>query len=89
MKKIIVSLSVCAFLFSCDPNSDKKVGNAPPIIVRGSGTGGGGATGGGSGTTGNGSSTDAPIDGGLSMLLIAGAAYGVKRFRNKSQKGVV
>lgn len=29
---------------------------------------------------------DVPIDGGLSVLLIAGAAYGVKKVRSKSRK---
>lgn len=29
---------------------------------------------------------DAPIDGGLSLLLAAGAAYGVKKYRNRHQK---
>lgn len=29
--------------------------------------------------------TPAPIDGGLSVLLVAGAAYGVKRMRRKNQ----
>lgn len=28
----------------------------------------------------------APIDGGLSVLLVAGAAYGVKRYRDTKQK---
>lgn len=29
---------------------------------------------------------DAPIDGGLSVLLAAGAAYGVKKYRNHKKK---
>jgi hypothetical protein len=29
---------------------------------------------------------DAPIDGGLSLLIAAGAAYGVKRYRNSKKK---
>ena len=29
---------------------------------------------------------DAPIDGGLSILLAAGAAYGVKKYRNSRKK---
>ena len=31
---------------------------------------------------------DVPIDGGLSLLLAAGAAYGVKRYRNGKKKVV-
>ena len=30
---------------------------------------------------------DAPIDGGLSLLIAAGAAYGVKKYRNAKKKG--
>lgn len=30
---------------------------------------------------------DAPIDGGLSLLLAAGAAYGVKKYRAGKKKG--
>lgn len=29
---------------------------------------------------------DAPIDGGLSLLLAAGAAYGVKKYKENKQK---
>ena len=29
---------------------------------------------------------DTPIDGGLSLLLAAGAAYGVKKYRNQQRK---
>ena len=31
---------------------------------------------------------DVPIDGGLSLLLAAGAAYGVKKYRNGKKKVV-
>ena len=30
---------------------------------------------------------DAPIDGGVSLLLAAGAAYGVKKYREHKKKG--
>ena len=30
---------------------------------------------------------DAPIDGGLSLLIAAGAAYGVKKYRASRKKG--
>jgi hypothetical protein len=41
---------------------------------------------------GQGTSTDAPIDGGLSILLVAGAAYGARRIhkarkQNKQDEG--
>ena len=32
---------------------------------------------------------DVPIDGGLSLLLAAGAAYGVKKYRDGKKKGGV
>ena len=32
---------------------------------------------------------DVPIDGGLSLLLAAGAAYGVKKYRNSRKKDEV
>lgn len=81
MKKIIVSLFVSTVLFACDPNEDSKVGTAPRLVL----TPSSGSDGGIGANAGN--STDAPIDGGISILLIAGAAYGVKRFRNKGEKG--
>ncbi len=31
---------------------------------------------------------DTPIDGGLSLLLAAGAAYGVKKYRDHRKKGL-
>lgn len=39
----------------------------------------GGYTGGSTGGSQTGNTTDAPIDGGLSVLLVAGAAYGTRR----------
>jgi hypothetical protein len=90
MKKIVVSLFVAATLFSCDPNEDSKIGNSPQFVTpRGGGSGNGSGTGGGAGTgaDNNSGTSDAPIDGGLSILLVAGAAYGVRRFRNKGEKG--
>jgi hypothetical protein len=77
MKKITVSLCISAFLFSCDQNENSTVGVRPPVVkpprenISVSTDG----------------TTDAPLDGGLSILLVAGAAYGVRRFRNKGQKG--
>ncbi|HZH66190.1 MAG TPA: hypothetical protein VEY10_14935 [Flavisolibacter sp.] len=89
MKAVIISLLLTTVIFSCNPNEDRTVGTIPPKVknpVSGSGTG----TGNGSddGTVGNNTPSDAPIDGGLSVLLVAGVAYGVRRFRNKDSKGV-
>ena len=36
---------------------------------------------------GGGPDATAPIDGGLSLLIAAGAAYGVKKYRNGKKKG--
>ena len=36
---------------------------------------------------GPGDPNDVPIDGGLSLLLAAGAAYGVKKYRDNKKKG--
>ncbi len=44
------------------------------------GGGGGSGSGGGSGGSGGGGGNAVPLDGGLSLLLIAGAGYGLKRF---------
>ncbi|MDQ6608531.1 MAG: hypothetical protein M3Y85_01775 [Bacteroidota bacterium] len=84
MKTFIATLMISAVFFSCNPND--QVGNPnqfrpvnPPPT-----SGGGAAT-----TPGSGSTTDTPIDGGLSILLIAGAAYGAKRIRDNKQKGSV
>ena len=38
------------------------------------------------GTTGGTGSTDTPLDGGLSLLLVAGAAYGAKRYESRIKK---
>lgn len=41
----------------------------------------------GSGSGGSGSSrNDTPLDGGLSILLAAGAAYGVKKYKSRNKK---
>jgi hypothetical protein len=78
MKKITVSLCISALLFSCDQNEDGKIGVRPPVVKPPRSE---------IGVSTDGSNTDAPIDGGLSVLLVAGAAYGVRRFRNKGKKG--
>lgn len=85
-KTIFASLFMAILFSSCDPNADKQVGNSNR--VNNVNTGGSGSTGGsGLGNSGNnagstGTPTDAPIDGGLSILLLAGTAYGAKRVRD-------
>ena len=81
MKALIVSLLFPVLLKSCEgiPDQTGRPPDAPPTTTgsgSGSGAGGAGAAG----------STSAPIDGGLSILLIAGAAYGAKRYRDNKQK---
>ncbi|HVF80306.1 MAG TPA: hypothetical protein VM884_00145 [Flavisolibacter sp.] len=78
MNKVIVSLFVSTLLFSCDPNEESKVGSAPPLVIPP-------APRAGNGNGANAGDTDVPIDGGMSVLILAGAAYGVRRFRNKGQ----
>lgn len=77
VKTLVASFVLATLFASCDPNADKQVGNSRQLTVTNSSSS--------SGTIGTGSSgagtTDAPLDGGLSVLLLAGAAYGVKRVR--------
>jgi hypothetical protein len=82
MKAIILSLLTTVFLFSCQ---EEVSPNSPENIWKRHNNGNG------SGDLGSGddanNTTDAPIDGGLGFLLVAGAAYGVKRIREqKAQK---
>ncbi len=87
LKTLLTSLALAILFSSCDPNADKQVGNANRLANTTTGGGGGGTTGGGGSTggSGTGSPTDAPIDGGLGILLLAGTAYGVKRIRGMKQ----
>lgn len=75
-------------LSSCDPNADKQVGRNNRIGNTNSnnGSGGSGNVGGVGGAGAANATTDVPIDGGLSILLVAGVAYGVKRARGTKQK---
>lgn len=79
MKALIVSLLFPVLLKSC--GGVPETTGRPPQTNPGAGSGGG--TGGGTGASGT---NDAPLDGGLSVLLLAGAAYGVKRYRDNKQK---
>lgn len=80
VKTLLTSLFVAILFCSCDPNSDKQVGNSNRFTNANSGSSGGG-TGGSTVGSSTGSPTDAPLDGGLGILLLAGTAYGVKRVR--------
>lgn len=76
-------------LSACDPHADSQVGNANRFNnanTGSSGSAGGSASGGGSNNAASsGTPTDAPLDGGLGILLLAGTAYGVKRVRDAKQ----
>lgn len=90
MKTLLASLCLAILFVSCDPNADNRVGRRPNLNNNSSGSSGSaGATGAGGGIVGTGSAgatpTDAPLDGGLGVLLVAGAAYGVKRVRGKKR----
>ena len=95
MKTFIVSLLALILLISCDPNADKKIGRSNfPSTSNGNnggdvGPGGGNGSGGGLGTGNGAGTTDAPIDGGLSVLLIAGAAYGARKIARKKVRNKV
>ena len=83
MKTIYLTLMMTV-LFSCQddlsPNDPRNRFPNRNYDV-GADNGGSGATDDGSGTT-----TNAPIDGGLSVLLVAGVAYGAKRYRDTKRK---
>lgn len=88
MRTLLLCLMTTVLMTSCDPNADSRIGD--PDRFRnannnGSGSGGGGNGAGLGNNTGAGSTTDAPLDGGLSLLLLAGSAYGIKRFAGKKQ----
>lgn len=87
MKTLLLCLCTICVLSSCDPNADKQVGQPNRVSGvstnngSGVGSGGGGADAGGASNT-----TDAPLDGGLSLLLLAGTAYGVQKVRRSKQQ---
>lgn len=91
VKKLLVSLLLVALFSSCDPNAGNQTGNANRY--NNANTGGSGSAGGsGSGSVNNnagapGTPTDAPLDGGLGILLLVGAAYGAKRIRGAKGAG--
>lgn len=85
MKTLLVALMITTFLFSCDATEESydPFQNKPQNPGGGSGSGGGGYN---YDQNGDPRTTDAPIDGGLSILLVAGAAYGVKKYRGNKTK---
>ena len=86
VKALLTSLLLALLFSSCDPNSDKQVGNANRNRNSGAdGSTSAGAVNLGGSLNSSGTPTDAPIDGGLSLLLLAGTAYGIKRARNAKQ----
>ena len=80
MKLLLLIPLMTLRLLSCDPNSSQRVGNREQFDNRNNvgtpppGTGTGSQT------------TDTPIDGGIGVLLVAGALYGVRRIRNGRKK---
>ena len=82
VKTLLTGLVIAALFSSCDPNADKQVGNANRLQNTTTSNGGGSVGNTGSGTN----ATDAPLDGGLSILLLAGSAYGVRRVRRAKQE---
>ncbi|QEC57630.1 PID-CTERM protein-sorting domain-containing protein [Flavisolibacter ginsenosidimutans] len=85
MKTLLPGLLVAILLFSCDPNADKQIGRNNQFRTTNPNNGGGSGV--GSVGSGNSSTADAPFDGGLSILLVGGAAYGLKRIRSRKQAG--
>jgi len=85
MKTLLPCLLVAILLFSCDPNADKQIGRNNQFRNTNPNSGGGSGIGSGSVGSGNSSTADAPFDGGLSLLLVGGAAYGLKRVRSRKQ----
>jgi hypothetical protein len=83
MKTIILSLLLTVSLFSCQESVSP---NDPENIWRRHNSGGGSLDTNADRDSDSDNTTDAPIDGGLSILLIAGAAYGAKRVRSNKQK---
>lgn len=81
MKTTIFSFLLSIVLFSCDEELSQDDAMRRRLAERESSNSDNPGV-------GNGNSTDAPIDGGLSILLVAGAAYGAKRIHaaRKQQK---
>ena len=84
MKALFVTLLFPVLLKSCEGLPD-QTGHAPITPTNNSGSGGRGTGGTGTNNTGD-NTTDVPLDGGLSVLLLTGVAYGVKRYKNNKQK---
>ena len=87
MKTSLPIILMAIVLFSCDPNADKQIGRNNRLNNVGQNNGGSGL---GSASVGSSNSTtaDAPFDGGLSILLVGGAAYGLKRMRSRKQSSI-
>lgn len=88
MKTLLPGLLAALLLFSsCDPNADKQIGRNNRLNNPNPNNGSGSGVSGGSIGSGNSATADAPFDGGLSLLLVGGAAYGLKRMKGRKQVG--
>lgn len=81
MKTAFLAL-LAIVLFSCQEDISVNDPRHPVNVRNNSGTGGIETN----DPTDPDGTTHAPIDGGLSVLLIAGAAYGAKRYRDTKRK---
>ena len=84
MKRLSLSLLMATFLISCQEEASHNDPTAN-YIKKNSGNNGGISDNNSDQNDPN-NPTDAPIDAGLGVLLFAGAAYGVKKIRNRKQK---
>ena len=76
MKTTLLCLLVSAFLLSCQSDASTNASKEDVWKKK--------TSEGLSPTANNVDATNAPLDGGLSVLLVAGVAYGVKRHRKKA-----
>ena len=84
MKTIALCLVMCAFLFSCQEEASLDSAKEN-IWKKNSDNRQGGLE--ANNQNNDGDATNAPIDGGLSILLVAGVGYGAKRIiRQRKQK---
>jgi hypothetical protein len=76
---LLLSLTSCQDEGSLD-NRGNRIPRTNPYAT------GGGVYGSGGGSSQSNNTTDAPIDGGLSVLLLAGAAYGSRQIVKRKNK---
>lgn len=79
---LLVVLAISSTMYAQGDNGNHQGGgNNGAGIGNGGGTTDGGTTDGGSGTGGG-----VPLDGGISLLLVAGAGYGIKKVIDNRKK---